>query len=253
MAKNAVVDGGSVISFKEQIKKDAESLVLKEFPKKILLLQDLFQGEKFNRPNLSEICCDVNIPIPEPPYFTMDNGTDGDVASKKRKYSMIDCDGISGTKVLVLPNGISPSNKHVVELIAIVKPLIRQLVEDANLLKMWILFLIPRIEDGNNFGVSIQEDTLGEIRTVEGEAAAYFDQMARYYMSRAKIVSKIAKYPHVEDFRRTITEIDEKEFLSLRLVVAELRNHYATLHDIITKNLDKIKTPRSSNAQETMY
>lgn len=62
---------------------------------------------------------------------------------------------------------------------------------------MWVLFLIPRIEDGNNFGVSIQEDTLGEIRTVESEAAAYFDQVSRYYMSRGKIVAKIAKYPHV--------------------------------------------------------
>ncbi len=55
-----------------------------------------------------------------------------------------------------------------------------------------------------------------------------------------------------EDYRRTIQEIDEKEFLSLRLVVAELRNHYATLHDMVTKNLDKIRTPRSSNT-ETMY
>lgn len=28
---------------------------------------------------------------------------------------------------------------------------------------MWITLLIPRIEDGNNFGVSIQEETLGEV------------------------------------------------------------------------------------------
>ena len=56
---------------------------------------------------------------------------------------------------------------------------------------MWISFLIPKIEDGNNFGVSIQEETLGEIRTVESEAASFFDQISRYYMTRAKLVSKV--------------------------------------------------------------
>ncbi|KAH8040726.1 hypothetical protein HPB51_012041 [Rhipicephalus microplus] len=55
-----------------------------------------------------------------------------------------------------------------------------------------------------------------------------------------------------EDFRRTVQELDEKQYVSLRLVLCELKNHYATLHDLITKNLEKIKRPRSSNA-ENMY
>ena len=71
-------------------------------------------------------------------------------------------------------------------------------------LKMWISFMIPKIEDGNNFGVSIQEDTLAEIQSVESEAAAFFDQISRYFISRAKIVSKVAKYPHIEDYRRAV-------------------------------------------------
>uniref|UniRef100_A0A672QVE8 Proteasome activator complex subunit 3 n=1 Tax=Sinocyclocheilus grahami TaxID=75366 RepID=A0A672QVE8_SINGR len=107
--------------------------------------------------------------------------------------------------------------------------------------------LIPRIEDGNNFGVSIQEETVTELRTVEGEAASFLDQISRYYITRAKLVSKIAKYPHVEDYRRTVTEIDEKEYISLKIIVSELRNQYVTLHDMILKNIEKIKRPRSSN------
>lgn len=122
----------------------------------------------------------------------------------------------------------------------------------ANLLKMWISFLIPKIEDGNNFGVAIQEDTLSEIQSVESEAAAFFDQIARYFMSRAKIVSKVAKWPHIEDYRRAVLEMDEKEFLSLWLVVSEVRNRYCSLHDIVIKNLEKLKKPRSSNA-ESLY
>lgn len=48
---------------------------------------------------------------------------------------------------------------------------------------MWVSVMIPKIEDGNNFGVSIQEDTLAEIQTVESEAAAYFDQISRWILS----------------------------------------------------------------------
>lgn len=138
---------------------------------------------------------------------------------------------------------------------------------------MWISFMIPKIEDGNNFGVSIQEDTLAEVQSVESEAAAFFDQISRYFISRGKIVfpvyanrckfifyvrtgkllSKVAKYPHIEDYRRAVHELDEKEYLSLWLVMTEIRNRYCSLHDIVIKNLDKIKKPRSSNATESLY
>ena len=38
---------------------------------------------------------------------------------------------------------------------------------------------------------------MAEARQVETDAATYLDQVSRYYISRAKIISKIAKYPHV--------------------------------------------------------
>ena len=38
---------------------------------------------------------------------------------------------------------------------------------------------------------------MAEARTVETEAATYLDQISRYYMTRAKVISKVAKYPHV--------------------------------------------------------
>ncbi|WAQ94637.1 PSME3-like protein [Mya arenaria] len=132
-------------------------------------------------------------------------------------------------------------------------------------IKMWISFLIPKIEDGNNFGVSIQsgsyarrhtatlaahamslnsdigaervlntcvtenEETLGEARQVESDAATYLDQISRYFISRGKLVSKVAKYPHIDDYRQS-----------------------ASLHDLIIKNMDKILKPRNANA-ETLY
>lgn len=52
--------------------------------------------------------------------------------------------------------------------------------------------------------MAVQEETLGEIQSVESEAAAFFDQISRYFISRAKIVSKVAKYPHIDDYRRAV-------------------------------------------------
>lgn len=49
--------------------------------------------------------------------------------------------GPSGTKVMILPSGKVACNSAICELIAVVKPFIRELVEDSNLLKMWISFM----------------------------------------------------------------------------------------------------------------
>lgn len=43
-------------------------------------------------------------------------------------------------------------------------------------------------------------------------------------------MSKIAKYPHVGDYRQFVQEIDEKQLLSVRLMTAELRNHYVSVN-----------------------
>lgn len=46
-------------------------------------------------------------------------------------------------------------------------------------MRMWIQFNVPRIEDGNNFGVSIQEDVLSEVSGIERDALTFLDQFTR--------------------------------------------------------------------------
>nr|XP_033775046.1 proteasome activator complex subunit 3 isoform X1 [Geotrypetes seraphini] len=239
--------------FRERITSEAEDLVASFFPRKLLELDDFLKNPELNIQDLTQIHSEMNLPVPDPILFT--NCHDAPHL-KKRKLDETDEDlsekNLGGTKVFVMANGMLKSNQQLVDIVEKVKPEIRLLIEKCNTVKMWVQLLIPRIEDGNNFGVSIQEETVAELRTVESEAASYLDQISRYYITRAKLVSKIAKYPHVEDYRRTVTEIDEKEYISLRLIISELRNQYVTLHDMILKNIEKIKRPRSSNA-ETLY
>nr|BAN21239.1 proteasome subunit [Riptortus pedestris] len=235
-----------VQQYKDSLKRKAEQLILIGFPEKIVLLNEILESSILNVKDLTNVHQIVNIPIPEPVTFS--NCTDE--PSPKRQKTEANC--IEGTKVFTLDSGPVTCNQTLSQVIRTVKPHIKQLVEDANLLKMWISFMIPKIEDGNNFGVSVQEETLAEIQSVESEAAAFFDQISRYFCSRAKIISKVAKYPHVEDYRQAVRELDEKEYLSMWLVMCEIRNRYCTLHDIVTKNLEKIKKPRSTNS-ESLY
>ncbi|KOB75660.1 Proteasome subunit [Operophtera brumata] len=232
----------SVQEYKDSLKLKAEQLIIKGFPEKIVKLNQLLETSNFQNRDLADVHQDLNIPIPPPvsnePNAKRQRVESSDVISSNTS--------IEGSKVYSLPNGSVTCNKPLSDLIHLVKPHIREL------LKMWISFMIPKIEDGNNFGVSIQEDTLAEIQSVESEAAAFFDQISRYFISRAKIVSKVAKYPHIDDYRRAVRELDEKEYLSLWLVMCEIRNRYCSLHDIVIKNLEKIKKPRSSNA-DSLY
>jgi len=245
-ARTAKETKEKVQDYKTDLIKKAEQLIVTGFPEKICKLNELLATPQFSERNFKEVYQDLNIPVPDPILLTPDSET------PPAKRARVETDNVTGTKVMALPSGSVKCNYHISDLIQIVKPIIRELVEDSNVLKMWISFLIPKIEDGNNFGVSIQEDTLAEIQSVESEAAAFFDQISRYFISRAKVVSKVAKYPHIEDYRRAVQELDEKEFLSLWLVVSEIRNRYCSLHDIVIKNMEKLKKPRSSNA-ESLY
>jgi len=228
--------------FHETLKVDAENRIIKSFPERIIYLNELLKKPEFRIAKL-----DLN--------FTLD------ISITKNENNINNCDGKTPGKRPRLDSNSHDSvpeqveiqcNKNLTEIIKILKPNVKQLVEDTNALKMWVSLLIPKIEDGNNFGVSVQEDTLAEIQQVEVEATNYLEQVSRYHASRAKLITKVMKYPRVGDYQKAIEELDERQYMSLSLTLHEIRNRYSTLHDIVIKNLDKIKKPRSSNT-DSLY
>lgn len=121
-------------AFKDSIRKTAEDLVFINFPKRIIQLDKMLVSGKLTR-KLSSVDQALNIPVPEEPVCsTNDSGS----SAKKRKYGECPAhpESLVGTKVLVLPNGVVPSNKFIIELIDEIKPLIQELVEDANMVSV---------------------------------------------------------------------------------------------------------------------
>jgi len=140
-----------------------------------------------------------------------------------------------------------PSNETIVKFLGDIKREVLELVEMINIVKIWIQLLVPKIEDGNNFGVGIQEEIISELGRAEESGYTNLEAIANYYLRRAKLVSKVLKYPGVEDYKQAIVELDLKEFINLRLCILDLRNLYLTLYDMIWKNQQKITMPRGTN------
>jgi proteasome activator subunit 3 (PA28 gamma) len=140
-------------SFKEKVKKDAEELILTKFPKKILDLDVLLNGEKFS-PNLDLTRVDINIPVPESPTGENANTSGEGLPTKRRQTLKQSTDEIENdledemslsNKPFLFPMGVVESNKNLMELIDVLKPQMLELIEDIILLKLGISLMIPQI------------------------------------------------------------------------------------------------------------
>uniref|UniRef100_A0A914H0W3 Proteasome activator complex subunit 3 n=1 Tax=Globodera rostochiensis TaxID=31243 RepID=A0A914H0W3_GLORO len=233
MSTSKKASNKKIEEYKNELLKEAEAIVEEKFPSKVIEFNELLKNPKYQYDRLVEVTAltDVNDILPAPTGEKINDGV----------------------PIYAFAKGSVKCNEKLAELIDELRPLLHEAIEDVNKVKVWIQFLIPKIEDGNNFGVSIQEECLNETRNVEAEVAGFISQISRYFASRARIATKIAKYPHVEDYRRAMLDTDEKAFINIRLVIIEMRNHFARLYDLLMKNIDKIKKPRTSHAENMMY
>jgi hypothetical protein len=160
-------------------------------------------------------------------------------ARKKRRRVADDIYAITAKKIAPVP-----TNRHIDGLLGRLKDEVKEFVTRTSVLKMWVQLLIPKIEDGNNFGVGIQEEAMGEISRAEDGVYMLLEGVIKYHERRAKLITLIVKHPYVDDYRRALQELDRKEFDNVRLSFRDLRDQCLTLYDFLTKNEDKIKKPR---------
>ncbi|KRX46309.1 Proteasome activator complex subunit 3 [Trichinella nativa] len=229
--------------WKEDLLLNTESMVLNEFPQRVDEINALINGEKFNTRRIAFICGDKaasQTTLDEEQQQQDDISDERTVLPTKRMK-------LEPTDNQLSSDAAVSTNKALMEMTQILYPIITNLMEEANRVKMWILFLIPKIEDGNNFGVSIQEDVLAEVEEVENGATTCLSVIVSYLESRAKMAYKMRKHPYIEDYRQLLIDLDKRQFINLRMSLIEVRNHYGAIHDLIVKNLDKIKKPRSNN------
>mmetsp|Transcript_1762 Transcript_1762/g.2382 ORF Transcript_1762/g.2382 Transcript_1762/m.2382 type:complete len:210 (+) Transcript_1762:67-696(+) len=142
---------------------------------------------------------------------------------------------------------LAACNTRVLELFSIIKQQVNEMIDLLGEVKLWVRLNIPKIEDGNNFGVGVQEEILVMVQTGHQSGLAVLDHITKFYFSRGRLISKSEKHPGVMDYGRAIMEMDQKQYFNLVESCKDLRNNYILLWDKITKNIDKLCKPRSEN------
>lgn len=233
-ASKKEVDGFTKKSIKE-----AEQVVSNFFPQMIAKMDNLLQAS-LSSEDLSALRAPLDIPIPDPAKEELKKKKKSEKEGKDGKKEKGEKEEEEGGP----PCGPIAVNEKVESLIKEIKPHIQTLKENLNTVSMWVQLQIPRIEDGNNFGVAVQEKVFELLTNTRTKIEGFQTQITKYYTERGDAVAKASKQPHVGDYRQLVHELDEHQYRELRIVVLEIRNTYAVLFDVITKNFDKIKKPR---------
>jgi len=146
-----------------------------------------------------------------------------------------------------------PSNTRILRMMDTVKKKHTESMELLSSIKMMIQMNVPRIEDGNNFRVGVQEECISELSRVEDSCFTVLDSMSKYFATRARLVTKCLKHPSVNDYKRSIEEVDHMQAVNLRMCTFDLRNNYTILFDVLSKNDDRLEKPKDNVSMAMMY
>lgn len=124
---------GSHTDFRTHISEKANNLIINFLPACIRQLDELLRAESFKNENIENVQRCSELCIQEIATSNKEGNTEGRRYMKDYK-----------------------SNSVIVDLVQTLKPIIFELLEAINTLRMWILLLIPEVADGNNFGVEVK-------------------------------------------------------------------------------------------------
>ncbi|XP_029437067.1 proteasome activator complex subunit 2 [Rhinatrema bivittatum] len=224
--------------FKSALFQQAEEFLSGFLPLKIIQLNNLLKEGPLNLTDLSCIHAELDIPIPDPPPKD-DEETSKMETDKEEKKETPKCGFLKG-------------NEKILSLLNQVKPEVRILKEKCIMIITWIQHLIPKIEDGNDFGVAIQEKILERITAIKTKVETFQTNISKYFSERGDAVAKASKETYVMDYRTLVHEKDEAAYVEIRSILMDLRGFYMELDDIITKNLEKLTNPKGEE-KPSMY
>nr|XP_034990392.1 proteasome activator complex subunit 2 [Zootoca vivipara] len=220
--------------FRASLLQEGDEFLCTFLPRKILQLDQILKEGALNVKDLTTLRAPLDIPIPDPPPKDDEMETE-----KEKEKEAPKC-------------GYLKSNEAIVSLLDRVKPEVREFKEKCILVTTWIQYMIPKIEDGNDFGVAVQEKVLERITALKTKAEAFQTTIAKYFLERGDAVAKASKDTHVMDYRCLVHERDEAVYREIQTMLLDIRGFYAELYHILSKNLEKLTNPKGEE-KPSMY
>jgi len=248
-----------LLAFRGRIATTAEEIVFKIFPAKILELQAWVEetNDVASDLHISQASSSTDTTIyPAPAVVVNDERSP---KKRKRTTSATDAHSNGGEaradanpSNYVVYSQLIHANAHVRKVHLELKKEFEELIDLCDKVKLWVNLTMPKIEDGDNFGVQIQEEALNELHRAQESGYNLRDACRTHHLTRAKIAAKLIKYPNIEDYALALQDHDEKQLFMARQHLIDLRNVYAILTDILHKNIQKIRAPKGNNSA-SMY
>jgi hypothetical protein len=209
----------------QNLEKECYRIIFDIFPEKIKLLDEMYKSRKEFNLNKNE----VKQELPKPSDLICEKKDD-----QERKTAQT----------------VISANKALTDLVEVLQKEILEMSEMINALSIWVKLNVPRIADGNNFGVEVQEEITKVLESAEDAGYDVLDSFATYHSTRGTILVNVLAHPNIIDFRHALQELDEKTYIKTCLLANELRNDYITLYDLLAKNMDTLITPRSGEDEK---
>ncbi|EDR06025.1 proteasome activator subunit 3 [Laccaria bicolor S238N-H82] len=153
---------------------------------------------------------------------------------------------VNDTKYAKHP-GLVYDNPRIQKIHEVISKQVEEMMLLSEQVEVWIILTIPQIEDGDNFGVQVQEKVLDQILIADKSATIFRSAALDHHLDHARICSKLCKYPNVKDYARALEEHDKRQIYIARERLREIRNEYAILVDVIQKNISKIRVPKANH------
>lgn len=152
----------------------------------------------------------------------------------------------------------APLEETIQEINIFLKKPLALLMEIALEMGHWIRLKIPKVEDGNNIGVRIQETILTDIDRFKELLLTVEKYQDGYSGSRAEILTSICniKRPNkncTESLNSCLGVIDFDHFHQFRIHILEVELEVEFVFDRCKKNLEKLMNPNDKTALNSMF